>query len=47
MWCKYLTKTPSEQAVSQIIALGVTILIALASGNLFGWICKNEIFSPP
>ena len=25
----------------------VTIVIALASGNLFGWICKNQLFSPP
>lgn len=37
----YLPQSNKHQAVSQVIALVVTIVIALASGNLFGWICKN------
>ena len=37
----------TRQSMAQIYALVVTLAISLASGNLFGWICKHHIFSPP
>lgn len=43
----YIPHAAKHQAMTQIFALLITILIALASGNLMGWICKNSIFSPP
>merc|ERR1712194_393343 len=35
------------QGVRQVYAIIVTLLISIASGNLFGWMCKSQIFSPP
>jgi len=37
----------NQQAARQIYAIIVTLLMALASGNLIGWIAKSDIFSPP